>query len=733
MKSGAPGARGRVQILSVKDFVVAYFSERAKVCEEMLRNAPSSSWIIDLLLEFHRTFVTTRSPLIRMGIIHFLNSHKELQKLGDKQNAIVDNFVALLDQEQKRQKSMVFRGIAAVSELVRKDSLCLMQAIDAMSSGDPDVVRAAGETLKLLCRQSKFFCKSVLTFVEMPHLLRFLPDMKHSRKLQSRAVARFVENMKKDCPYLNRVLRKSMLFVENLGWFHNELFDGYVGLLSEDPDVEVYCFCCDLISQYAKYLYPEQVGWLARSAVDFLHSVQLDPEHQAMPLKLLMNMSVTSPRLYDIEPGSLMNAGYLTSCFPREPNAKSGDLAVETYNKFIDGKLSKDAVALMFKNLSYFAPSLSDHSHSTLVDSLIPKLARVVTFQGPVADFLLTLPMELAPMYIIDTPQTSIARLRAALLRLHYLADVTANIEPKADLECGTALFRIGEYETAAKYFGAFQSNRRADAYKYLSLGLLAAGAQQYSRAVSMFQQARDAFDSLKFVHDFHDMYTHCLLLYYSICFQGNLLYQAYVDATGMDGINEHVMGTDKFMDLLCYLPNSSFLLHPDIDEVSRRLVLEFVDRGKALVAALGTDRQQFETLSKTPVITPPCLLSTDTPIYVENITVTKSNVDITQHTEQRIMFSVTGTIINKTDLKFTVSCEVDFTYEDQLHKSTVNKIPSNGDFEIPFPLLISSGHQWSYFQKLTLTFTAQTEDKSIYLIGYYYPAVQVATATGKL
>lgn len=723
-----------------KEFVERYFTERGKDWDDWIKNAPNDIWISDVIREFHNAFITVRSPIIRLAIVHFLDSHREIQKMIDKQIMIidkstargflnVDNLLTILDNEQRRQRAIVFRGVSSASGLVRRDSLALMRAVDAMNSRDPDVVRSASDMLKRLCCESKDCCKAVLKLVKMPHLLRFLPDMTHSRKLQNRAVGMFVQFMNRDCPFLRRLLKKSMDFVANIEWFHSDLFDQLIELLSGEPDIDLYCFCCDLISNYVKYLYPEQIGWLGRFAVDFLHSVALEADQQSLPLKLLMNMNVTTPRLYDIEPLSLMNVGYLIACFPRTQTAESGDLAVMHFSKFIDGKLSKDAIPLIFKSLSRFATNLSDQAHSTLVEIVIPKLARL-GYQKPVADFLMTLPMELAPIYLIDLDETILrTRLKAALLRLHYLADVQWNFTPKAEIECGIALFRIGEYDIAAKYFGLYQTSRRADVYKYLSMGMSAACSGNYSRAVTMFQHAREACNSLTFIHDFHNQYIQVLIGYYSICFQGRLLYQSYVDATNTtNSIKELLMVSDDFMNAVIDLPNSSLLLHPDIDAASRNLVLEFTERAQALVNAFGVDRAKFEELS-TVVITPPeCLLSVDAPISVENLAVSKTKLEITSDSERQMLLNLTGRIVNTTDLKLTISCEIDFNYEGRLHQAVTQKVAIRGDFDVPFPLLIEKCPRLSQLVKLTVTFRAETEDHSIYLIGYFYRTIQVYT-----
>ena len=723
MRSLAP-PQGVNWEMSPQEFVSGIFTN-IKDPDEFITRAPCSKWISDVIVKFHDEFNRSASlPLTRLAIIHFLSNHKEIQHLVDKQNRIVDNFASLLESGQRRQRSFVFRAVAAVSPLVRRDSLFLMKAIDCINSRDPEVVRAAGDTLRVLCQESKACCKAVLSLVQMPELLRFLPDMKHTRKLQSRAVAVFRKYMTIECPFLKRLLTKSMVFVENIGWFHNVLFDGYIKMLRELTDVEFCCFCFDLLSKYSKYLYPEQIGWLGRFTIDFLLNAPQASYDQSIPLKFLSTLKVTSAKLCEFEPNSLLCIGYWMSCLPRG-GSDTGNLAVGMIERHLDTKCTKDAVSLIFANLTLFVSSLSDNWHSALVDKVIPRMSKL-GFQNQVADFLLSIPMELAPMYIIDLTGVTIrSKLKAAILRLHYLADVEPNfrIEPKDGMLCGCALFQIGAYKEAANCFKLCPNNKRAECYMFLSLGLASARDKDYSNAVAHLQHTMDLFKAFLPIHDFHVMFVEGLSYYYSICFQGSLLYVSYMNITEDTG--SWLMGCDELRNILFKVTNSSLLLHPNVDINSRNIVIEYTHKGVELIESFGKDRARFEELCTDNIMIPPCLLSIEIPVSVEDLRVSKQELTITQSNDRRVMLSLSGKVTNKTHLNLKIFCEVAFSFEGMLRRATSEQI-SEGNFELDFPLLVEDSCQLAYVVPLTITFTAETEDRAIYLIGYFTRNIEV-------
>jgi hypothetical protein len=597
-----------------------------------------------------------------------------------------------------------------------------MQAVAGLAAADAEAARAAGDALKLLCRASADHARMALSLVRMPLLLRLLPEMAHSAGLQP-LVGRIYADALAGGADARRVVKGVALYAARLGAFPPPLFRALRAFLGRCADPALLAFCCEALARCGRCLAPPQVRDVGLLAVDALAAQGDAPGLQRALLALLAQLKLADARLYGVRAQTFGNLALLVACFPRR--APSGDEAVRRVRDSLDLPLAEDMCQLLFSTLAEFIPHLADDSHAILVETVIPSIIRRgAPYQVAVAAFFSAIPMELESIYVMDFGSVALcSQLKAASLRLHYLASVPPNIlvDVSDCYDTGLALFSIGEYSQAVKSFAMCKNDIRADAYQYLARGEFESRNLNHSLAAQHFLFAKYAFQMTKFPHDFHVLYCEARFAHESILFQAEVLTDS-----GISSLAGLITDSDLLAHAAFRLRRASLAVHPAVDAISCELTTQFCDRVTAVAQAVDDG----EPILPIEIIPPPALLREDPPVVVERIEIVDPTLVLQASHATAFMVGVTGTIRCETDLPLKLKCELAFPRAGGMASGGMEDIPLNGEFEIVFHIQIESVENGASMQ-LAITVVAWDGEVQ-YLVGDFRRCVGVRDPTAE-
>lgn len=415
---------------------------------------------------------------------------------------------------------------------------------------------------------------------------------------------------------------------------------------------------------------------LVESTID-----ESDKEILKSPLKMLSHLKVTDSRVISIPPVDVESSSLLVSVYPRPSKEKEtdnsayADQVIHIFRPYLDDNFSISSCQLFLKHLIDFIPFLSEEAHSIIIEVLLPKLMKQGKIhQELIATFLSSISFlsnpDLLSLYLIFVqyfPEDVkiVPRLKAVSLSLFYLAkekpdETFAKISYLEVFDLSKALFLIGEYRLPAEIWGSVHRDASinasaakiveeekykgtvspAEAFQILAMAELSSNANDHSRSAREFIRAANAFELTSFPHDFHFYYLKARHYFESICFQVKLMNEAFrcvstVQIIGQEKINPepisaNICDINELYSILNELKGASILLHPFFDEVSNRLVSEFIEISNNMIKAIDMGQEEFESvINEKKIIPPPAILETEQPITVENVRIVNPDIEI--------------------------------------------------------------------------------------------------------
>jgi tetratricopeptide (TPR) repeat protein len=579
----------------------------------------------------------------------------------------------------------------------------------------------------------------VLDSVTLPQLLPFMPEMVHTNELSQKVCQIYAQCLVSDCPCLGRVLKGIPLFLTNLKHIPEAFFDHCIRFLSSTTPQAFSDFCHNFIV-CSTTLNGPQIRDIASELIQFVLNVP-PSFNKTSVLSLLSALKICDMRLYRVDVSSIHEAILLSSCFPTPVDnnpCDSGDIAVSRIAKFINPscRLSEALCTLLFQILADFVTVLSEESHSVIIETIIPTLVKFgASYQDSIADFLKSVPIDLAAMYLLEFKEITLQpSLKAANIRLHYLSHIppTTAVTPNDAYECGIALLTIGEYSQADVAFGQCRSNILCEAYGLAAQGLTASAAFNHSLAAAKFYQAKCAFKNANLALDFQIEYCMARYYYESVCFEIEM-FSEEVSEGGSDGrhyraLKDYFSYLEALNESLSELPRFSLNLHPNVDLKSRELVEEFCDVGQKLLLVVE-DAVNYDAVRNVQLFCPPAFATVKCPVYVEDLRIVNNVCEVKRPNMRMFTLELRGIVKNGVDFKMETVCEIAFSYYNEKRESAKEVVKENEEFGIDFPIIAVPGDR-SHVMEVLVTFKAFTEDGE-YLIGKFQKYVRILELAG--
>lgn len=693
---------------------------------DKFHNDPNPAFINEVYDTLAKNFYLSLGVLDKKLIVFFFEQTKDFHEFINKQTRkqIIDNLSRVL--EFGNHDAFVYKAVTALSTLITSDSLFFMKAIEGYRSKDKEVSKAAAKLIQILCKSVQTFVPIIIEQIEIPLVFPFLPYITSTPQGLEKATEMIIANMYPSLSYFDQVLQTSIDIIKELKIVPIQMFKQFLQLLNDSfSDSDLCNSLFDTICGFVPYLLASQKKQIAETILSYVNQCS-DENHLKCPIKLLALLRITDESLVNLSVPDHETAIYLISLFPP---LNAGDQAIQILDQFLLDKFTQSEAKQMMTYLGQMSNSMSDLSHSIVIEKLIPNLLSL-NYQDEIAQMLMFISdPDCAALYgQISYSELKVIKpkLKAYTIRLCYLANVkpskNINIEQVDALECAIALFQIGEYSRAATAMNLVPNNRLIEAFKVFTYGERFSFEKNRVKSSAAFQQAYNLFSLIPQTKYFQQLYSLTRYYYESVILQADLLYQ--VEQFGP--IHDLILDLDELRVLLDKLPVASLLLHPEIDTVSYDMVNSFCNHARQIIQNID-DPTQFNELKEIEIIPPPAFMDQTVLIEISELQVINNNIKIEDPQMRNYYIEINGSLNQKCNLDLKYLIEVNYEFRGNKFASGLEAIENPLNYTVFIPISLDKLDDNRYHTiTLLITLFAKDTKSRIYVIGQDKRFIQI-------